>query len=487
MKRREFLVTTLAGAALVGCGGGGGGPGSMMSPPASGGTSMPEGLPLRSLPALANSATAPGQFAATLVAQPASVSLAPSRATTMWLYNGLFPGPMIEAREGDRVRLAFENRLAQDSTVHWHGLPVPADQDGNPMDPVRPGAARVYEFTLPAGSAGTYWYHPHPHRLTAEQVSMGLAGVFLVRAADDPLAGLPEVTLMVTGVSLGNDMQVMNAGSDGMFAGQGGMLLVNGQRRPVHTVRPGSTQRWRILNATAGRYLSVQLEGHSFALVGTDGGLLGAPVAGLTEVLVAPAQRVEIVVTVASAPNARFTLRAGRHVADNMGMGTYASEDLLTLATTGEAPAAAIALPPVLRPLAPPPAATVTKRLVLTQSGGMGMMGGAFLMNGRTFDMGRVDFVSRVGEWESWDIVNDTFMDHPMHIHGTQFRLVSRESGGRVTTAPYGAWLDTVDVPAGTTATIRVRQEMPGKRMIHCHILAHEDAGMMAVIEARAA
>jgi len=486
MKRREFLVSTLAGTVLAGCGGSSGPGGMMSSPPSGGGAAMTEGLPLRALPALANTATQAGQFAGALVAQPASVSLSSSRATTLWLYNGLFPGPRVEAREGDRVRIGFENRLSQDSTIHWHGLPVPPDQDGNPMDPVRPGASRVYEFTLPAGSAGTYWYHPHPHRLTAEQVSMGLAAPFIVRAADDPLAALPEVTMMVTALALGNDQQVMNAGSDGMFAGQGGMLLVNGQRRPVHAMRPGETQRWRILNATAGRYLSLQLDGHVFALVGTDGGLLGAPVAGLADVLVAPAQRVEIVVTASASPNARFTLRAGRHVADNMGMGTYASEDILTIATTADAPVAPVTLPAVLRPLPAMSSASASKRLVLTQAGGMGMMGGTFLINGRSFDMNRVDFVSTVGAWESWDIVNDTFMDHPMHVHGTQFRLVSREFGGRTTPATVDAWLDTVDVPAGTTATIRIRQDQPGKRMVHCHILGHEDGGMMAVIEARA-
>ena len=127
----------------------------------------------------------------------------------------------------------------------------------------------------------------------------------------------------------------------------------------------------------------------------------------------------------------------------------------------------------------------MTRRVVLTQSGGMGMMGGTFLINGRGFDMARVDFVATAGETEAWQIVNDTFMDHPMHIHGTQFRLASRESGGRVSPAPYGAWLDTVTVPAGESATIHVRQDRPGKRMIHCHILEHEDAGMMAVIDVR--
>jgi bilirubin oxidase len=351
---------------------------------------------------------------------------------------------------------------------------------------VHPGATRVYEYDIPAGTAGTYWYHPHAHGTTAEQVARGLAAPLIVRAASDPLAAMPEVTMLVTGIRLDGGGQV-SAGSalDAMMGRQNEQLLVNGGRLPVHAVRPGATQRWRILNATSARYLRLQLDGHTLTLVGTDGGLLSAPIAGLSEILVAPAQRVEVVVNVSASPNARFTLRAQRHVTDTMGMGSYASEDLLTLATTAEAPAAPVALPAVLRPIASAAAPVATKRVVLSQSGGMGMMGGGFLINGRTFDMGRVDFVSAVGATEAWEIVNDTFMDHPIHIHGTQFRLLGRESRGRVTPAAYAAWLDTVDVPSGTTATILVRQDLPGKRMVHCHILEHEDAGMMAVLEVR--
>ena len=486
MKRREFLGITLAGmgSLLPACGGGGGGGPMMGGPPGPGAAALAQGQPLRSLVPLANTAVEPGRFAATLVAGPASVGLVEGRSTALWLYNGLFPGPLVDVREGDRVRIALENRLALDTTAHWHGLPVPPDQDGNPMDPVRPGATRVYEFDIPAGSAGTYWYHPHAHGTTAEQVSMGLAAPFIVRAAQDPLAHVPEVTMLVTGIRLDANGQVSpNGPMDFSVGRQGEQLLVNGGRLPVHAMRPGATQRWRILNATSARYLRLALDGHALTLVGTDGGLLAAPVGPLSEILVAPAQRVEVLVTASTTPGARFTLRAQRHAIDAMGIGAYAAEDLLTVATTTEAPAAALALPATLRPLPDPGPAVATKRLVLTQSG-MGMMGG-FGINGRTFDMNRVDIASSVGEVERWDIVNDTMMDHPIHIHGTQFQLAVRESRGIATPAPYAAWLDTVDVPAGTTATIRVRQDLPGKRMVHCHILEHEDAGMMAVLEVR--
>jgi bilirubin oxidase len=458
-----------------------------MAAPPGAARALAQGQPLRALAPLANASAEAGLFSATLVAAPASLALVDGSPTTLWLYNGAFPGPVIDVREGDRVRVALENRLALDTTVHWHGLPVPADQDGNPMDPVPPGATRVYEFAIPAGAAGTYWYHPHAHGTTAEQVSMGLAAPFIVRAAGDPLAQFPEVAMLVTGIRLGGGGQVSPNGPLDIAVGrQGEMLLVNGGRVPVHAMRPGATQRWRILNATSARYLRLSLEGHSLTLAGNDGGLLAAPVGPLAEVLVAPAQRVELLVTASTTPGARFTLRAQRHAIDSMGMGTYAPEELLTVVTTTDAPSAPPSIPAVLRSIADPGAAVAAKRLVLTQSG-MGMMGASlgFLINGRAFDMNRVDLVSSVGEVEAWEIVNATMMDHPIHIHGTQFQLASREFAGRVTPAPYAAWIDTVDVPSGTTATIKVRQGLPGKRMVHCHILEHEDAGMMAVLEVR--
>ena len=260
-----------------------------------------------------------------------------------------------------------------------------------------------------------------------------------------------------------------------MMAGTG-EILVNGQRVPVHTMTPGATERWRIINATADRYLRVGLDGHRFAVVGTDGGLLGQPMPGLTEWLLAPAQRVEIVVTIAARQSTRYALR---DLGYSGGMSGGAGGELMTV-ETGRTPAQApVALPAVLRPVADLGLASARQRVVLSGAG-MGMMG-AFLINGKSFDMNRVDLETEVGRVELWDLVNTTFMDHPIHIHGTQFQVVARTVGGLVAPVTYPACLDTVNVPAGETITIKTRQTLPGKRMFHCHILPHEDAGMMAV------
>ncbi len=486
MKRRQFLGTTLAGVGglIVSCGGGDDDFTDAAPPSAA---ALTEGQPLRSLAHLRNESAVPGQFSATLSAAPGPVQLRPGSTTPMLLYNGLAPGPLIEVHEGQRVAVTLDNGLAHETTIHWHGLPVPPDQDGNPMDPVAAGTRRVYEYELPAGTAGTYWYHPHPHDATAEQVASGLAGPLIVRAADDPLAHIPEVTLFITGVRLDGAAQISpNNAIDWSVGRQNELLLINGGRLPVHAVRPGTTERWRILNATSARHLRLALEGHTLTLVGTDGGLLGAPVAGLKEILLAPAQRVEILVTAAAAPNARYRLRALRYEADYLGLGTYVDEDLMTVATTAEAPATAARIPASLRPIADLGVATVRQRIELSEITGLCRRNGAtsaFVINGRIFDPERVDLATVVGRVELWEIVNETAMVHPFHVHGTQFQLVSRQVGTVVTPAPYPAWLDTVLVPAAHTATIKIRQELPGKRMFHCHILEHEDNCMMAVLE----
>ena len=147
---------------------------------------LPEGQPLRELPRLENQSTEAGVFRANLAAEPALVRFADGVDTPMLLYNG--GNPVIEAQEGERIEIGFTNGIPdQPTTVHWHGMAAPADQDGIPMDPVAPGGERLYAFDLPEGSAAPYWFHPHPHGHTAEQVYRGLAGVFLeTRERPDP-------------------------------------------------------------------------------------------------------------------------------------------------------------------------------------------------------------------------------------------------------------------------------------------------------------
>lgn len=171
-----------------------------------------------------------------------------------------------------------------------------------------------------------------------------------------------------------------------------------------------------------------------------------------------------------------------------MGMGAsppMREVSVLTLAYTSDSPVATVELPAQLRPIRDLDVPTASKRLVLSESMSMttGSMGAQFLINGELFDISRIDLMSQANEVEQWEIVNQSRMDHPIHIHGTQFQVVSRTRNGRTTPEPFLAWRDTVNVAAGETVVIGARQIHRGKRMFHCHILEHEEQGMMGVLE----
>ena len=262
-----------------------------------GAAGLPEGATLRELPRLANAADAPGLFKARLVAEPATVRFADGLDTPILAYNGTSPGPLIEVFEGDRIEIDFANRIGEASTIHWHGMPVPADQDGNPMDPVTTGADRVYSFELPEGSAGSYWYHPHPHGRTAEQVYRGLAGAFVVKAKADPVpAAYGDTVLMFTDLRLAADGSMPdNSMADLMNGRVGDHVLVNGQKNPRLAVGTGAKRRLRLYNATNARLLRLAFANAAMTVIGTDGGLLEKPEPA-DEILLSPAERLELVV-----------------------------------------------------------------------------------------------------------------------------------------------------------------------------------------------
>ncbi|TGQ68136.1 multicopper oxidase family protein [Mesorhizobium sp. M1C.F.Ca.ET.212.01.1.1] len=468
----------------------GGHAGHDMGPMSNGPAALPEGEALRELPMLANEAGQPGLFKARLTAAPATARFAADQDTPILAYNGMSPGPMIEAHEGDRVEIAFANRIeGEQSTIHWHGMPVPADQDGNPMDPVAAGAERAYAFELPEGSAGSYWYHPHPHGKTAEQVYRGLAGAFVVKAKADPVpAAYGDTVLMFTDLRLAADGSMPdNTMIDQMNGRVGDHVLVNGQKNPRLAVAMGSKRRLRLYNATNARFLRLAFDGVAMTIIGTDGGLLEKPVAA-EEIMLSPAERIELVVAF-DRPGAAMltTLDYDRGW---MGAGRPADAGL-TLLTVDVSQTPGEAMPPLperLRPIAPLGRPAVSRRLVFTETMAMNATGMemGFLINGKAFDMGRVDIVARAGETELWEIVNQADMDHPFHVHGTQFQVIEHERDGKVSKPPYLAWKDTVNVARGETVRLLLRQERPGPRMYHCHILEHEQLGMMGIVDVQA-
>ncbi|MGJ4854512.1 multicopper oxidase family protein [Labrys sp. La1] len=504
MNRREFLLSGVAALVISGPAAArmqdhskhgmpgmesmSGEAGKMAAPRSS--LALPEGAPLRDLPRLANRASEPGHFEAELTAKPAIVRFAEGIDTPILAYEGETPGPLIEVTEGDKVAIRFANRLpGEETTIHWHGMPVPAEQDGNPMDPVASGADRLYAFELPEGSAGSYWYHPHPHGRTAEQVYLGLAGAFIVKPRQDPIpAAYGDTPLFFTDLRLAADGSIPASTMADLMNGRvGDHVLVNGQKKPVLVLPAGSRRRFRLFNATNARFLRLTFGTAAITLIGSDGGLLEAPVTGLRAIDLVPAERAEVIV--AFDQPGRVVLRTEDVDRGWMGPGRPdTAAELMTIEVTRERAEPAPPLPARLLSIADLGLPVATRRLEFTEtmSMGEGGMKMGFLINGAAFDMGRVDVVTKAGQTELWEIANLADMDHPFHLHGTQFQPVETERDGRVSKAPYRAWKDTINVARGQTVRLLVRQDQPGLRMYHCHILEHEQLGMMGVAEVRA-
>lgn len=502
MNRRAFLV---AGVATVAVGSrayaqmqmdGSSGmdpsnpPGQDMVAQVEGAPGLPEGAPLTELTRLTNESATPGVFRARLVAAPATAHFAEGLDTPILAYNGVSPGPLIEVTEGDRVEITFSNNIpGEESTIHWHGMPVPADQDGNPMDPVPSGTERTYSFDLPEGSAGSYWYHPHPHGKTAEQVYRGLAGVVVVKPKTDPIAAeYDDIPLVFTDLRLAADGTMPASTMVDLMNGRvGDHVLVNGRKNASIEVPAGTRRRFRFYNATNARFLRLSFEKASMTILGTDGGYIEAPIAA-GEILLSPAERLELVVEFSDPGTA--VLRTLDY--DRGWMGAGRPEDAgMALLTVNVSETRAQPIPPLpqrLRRIAQLGAPVAARRFVFTEKMGMDASGMtmSYLINNATFDMRRIDVVARAGDVELWEIANQADMDHPFHLHGTQFQVIERERNGELAHPPYRAWKDTINVARGETVRLLVRQELPGQRMYHCHILEHEQLGMMGIVDVQA-
>lgn len=404
-------------------------------------------------------------------------------ATRMWTYNGQLPGPRIEAHVGDTVRVRFTNSLPEATTIHWHGIRVPAAMDGVAamQTPVQPGATFTYEFVVP--DAGTFWYHPHIR--SDEQVERGLYGAFVVRGDDEP-ATTSDRVVVLDDVLVDDGFQLAPFSVDQAMTGrQGNLLLVNGRAHPIAPVAPGGLHRFRFVNASNARYFNLELPGRTLLQIGTDGGLLEAP-RERQSLLLVPGERADVVVATSMASSGRLTWKTLRY---DRGHGTGDAPDaaVFDLRFEGGMVHVTPTLPEKLGTVPALPAADVTRMLVLAETDGTGMTGGhggsaaaadggpVFSINGKVFPDGE-KFTGQLGAVEGWTIHNMSMMDHPFHLHGFRFQV----DGDR-------AWRDTINVPAMTMTTFRVRlEDHPGTWMFHCHILEHAERGMMGEIAVEA-
>lgn len=412
------------------------------------------------------------------------------RAASLFTFNGSVPGPRFEARAGDSVTLRLDNALGEATNVHYHGLHIPpTGAADNIFLHVPDGESFTYQFSIPLKhAAGLFWMHPHMHGTVARQVSRGLAMPFVIRGEIDAvpeIAAADEHILVLQDFELdANGNPVEPSMSDLMMGREGSVVTLGGAVNPMIGIRQGGLVRLRLVNGSVSRFYRLALEEHPLHIIGVDGGPLPA-VRTVDEILFVPGERLDILIEGTRADGS-FRLLNLPYDRGDMGMmggmmggsAQRTTETLATLQYRGASErtwALPRSLPESAEPLAP---ATLPARVFRL---GMGMMGGmAFTINGREFDAGRIDSAPRLGTVEEWVYVNDTSMDHPMHLHTNSFQVIGPDG------APERAWRDILQVKAGRQARFRVRfDDFAGKTVQHCHILDHEDQGMMATVEMR--
>ncbi|MFO8041292.1 MAG: multicopper oxidase family protein [Sodalinema sp.] len=424
----------------------------------------------------------------------------------IFTYNGQFPPPRLEASPGDRVRIEFHNRLDEPTNLHFHGLHIPPTGNAdNTFLEVAPGGSQRYEFTIPEDHpAGTFFYHPHYHGWVAHQVLAGLGGLFVIRGDLDEIQEVQQATeQFVILKDFATDFRDVSGGHMAMMAGrEGEFVTVNGEIRPSWRVPNGELLRLRFVNTSNARFYNLALDDRPFYLIATDGGAIAQP-RELSELLLSPGERADVLVrgdegaasvNLVNRPYSRGRMGGGM-MGNGGGMGRMGrgrmgrmggresdeAEVLATISYDGD-PVSGRSLPRQLRPVDTLPEPSQTRRFVFNHGMARGQ-GMVFLINGKTFDGDRTDVQVQLGQVEDWEIVNEGMFDHPFHLHTNPFQVMSRNGQPERDRA----WKDVVLVKAGETVRLRTRfQDFPGRTMYHCHILDHEDQGMMGIVEMQA-
>lgn len=465
------------------------------------------------------------------------------KPTTIWSYAGRIMkgdssrlitlpdsalGPTIRVKRGEKIRVFLKNTLPEPTIIHWHGLHVPEEMDGHPKDAISPGMTYVYEFEV-KNRAGTYWYHPHPHELTAKQVYFGLAGLLIV--ADDEEQALPlprgefDLPLVIQDRTFdadgalnyfgerlaqahsghqahdmhndhGTQAQPHEMAHDGhgqhdedpkIHGFFGDTIVINGRLNAIFPVKTAQ-YRLRLLNGSNARIYKIALSDQTpLTVIGTDGGLLDKPIQKPFLVL-GPAERLDVLVDF-SARQVGETLEL-RTLAYSSVAGVDAAhggvDGVLAQFRVTEKIEDSTMLPETLSALAPV-ATDEAVNVSHPRRFAFDMRGMALMINGRVFEMEAVaaDEIVKLNTSELWEFENvagNMPMPHPAHVHGLQFRVVSREGSPQEFQEGYvdSGWKDTVLIMPGEKVRLFMRfEDFPGLYVYHCHILEHGDLGMM--------
>jgi spore coat protein A len=404
--------------------------------------------------------------------RPASVEILPGRPTTIWGFNGEFPGPTIRARSGRRVVVRQTNGLPDAKpSVHLHGGHVGPGSDGYPTDVIAPGTAKDYVYPN-RQIASTLSYHDHEMGRVGRNVYMGLFGAYLIEDDVEASLNLPsgphDVPLIIQDRAFRLDGSLRYS-PDMMEGAVGDVILVNGVAQPRFEVA-NRRYRLRILNGSNARAYELSLSsGQSFVQIASDGGLLPRPVRRTT-IPVFPFERVEVIVDFSEVPvGSQVILR------NELDVGRTGQAMLFDVVRREPDPSS---VPSDLRPLErlKEGSASATRDFAL----GMDKM--TWVINGQRFDPARVDASPHLGATEIWRFQNRSMMPHPIHIHLNMFQILDRN--GTPPSEAEAGWKDTVAVGPDETVRVIVRfTDFPGRYLVHCHNLEHEDEAMMAQFE----
>ncbi|WXT99514.1 MAG: Multicopper oxidase mco [Catillopecten margaritatus gill symbiont] len=433
-----------------------------------------------------------------LTVQAGQSAILPNKLTPTLGINQSFLGVTLRANKGDRVHINVKNTIDKTATLHWHGMKLPAEMDGGPHQPIHPGGTWLGEFDI-IQDAATLWYHSHQMHETGPQVYQGLAGLFILDDEQSKNLNLPieygvddiPVIIQDRDFKQNGAFAYMTSMRDGMMGKRGKTVLVNGVINPILKAKK-SLMRFRILNGSNARTYHLGFDDHrEFHIIGSDGGLLEQSHA-TKKLRLSPAERVEILVDVSDGGmpilqhKSRHEHKGGNHNGGGM-MHRMSGDDKdmnILQIDASQATKSNRTIPSNLVQHDNPKASDVVKerKMVLEMKmGPMRMFGGdPFSINGKTMDVNRIDEVVKAGSTEIWTIENNSMMAHPFHIHDVQFKIISRNGGVR------GHELGFKDVVyVRPHETVRVVMKFPKYSnpkipyMYHCHILEHEDRGMM--------
>jgi suppressor of ftsI len=404
-----------------------------------------------------------------------------NQITTAMVYNGSLPGPTYHVYPGDRVVINLVNRLNESTNLHFHGMHVsPANNSDNVFLEIAPGKTQQYVVDIPKNhEPGTNWYHPHLHRYTYGQVSAGLSGMFIVEGLEKllpkPLQNITQHTFAMRDFPFDN-LFVTTHNLSNTVASQD-RLTVNGEVNPVVNMKSGETQLWRLANIGPENELTVEFPGHKFHVIAED----GSPVWKVWDndtLFMQSGKRFDVLVTATG--NGTFPLRS----LNNSLTAPY-DFNIATVKIQGNQKAvqpAANIIPTGLIPKRDLNLVNVAAHRVLNFSSND--RDWIYTINNKTFDPNRVDEKVKLGTVEEWKLINldqpASFNYHPFHIHTNHFQVMS------VNGKPYDAngRQDVVNIPTGGNVVIRIpAYDFVGKTVYHCHLLFHEDFGMMGNVE----